>query len=551
MPRPLLCCAVLLAFLFASPVAADNAIVGTGHGVSCTEASLDAGLQQVVVGVQAPGGTLTFDCGAAPVTIPITTQKFISGQVVIDGGGRVTLDAQNLVRHFQLALDDPEGRTEVAMRDITLIRGFAAADFGGAILARSGVLLALQGVTIRDSRAGLTGGAVGIEPGATTLTIDGSTFTQNRALDGGAIATSATTIVRTSRFFGNSADTNQGGAIQSWVEDLSVEDSDFGFNSAARGGAIYKRDARLGIRDSRFYDNLGRVDGGAIYTEEGVTTFSVALSNFDRNSAIDQGGAIVAGRELQLTSVGFDGNRARTGGAIRMLNSVFTSIAYSTFANNEAELAGGAIAATTLTPPPGDPALLFTDQSTFAYNRVTAGIGGDLHVSAGSGLVAVMSKSTLMGASASSGGFSLHAASGNVLVLLGNLLWTPGANGCVVEGTSTITSGGYNLGPSASCGLTESSDGTLLSFADFGLGEFADYGGPLPTFLPDADSIALDWRACDSQDFVDMRFSIRPIDGDGDGEADCDAGSVERQRSEAPGALFRDGFEGLSLPGEE
>jgi predicted outer membrane repeat protein len=534
---------------FASLAHADDAVVGTGHGASCTEAALDAGLQQVLVGVQGPGGTLSFDCGAGPTTIPISTQKFLSGQVVVDGGGRVTLDAQDLVRHFQLTVEGPDGRTEVLVRDITLARGFAAGDYGGAILARSAVRLALQGVTIRDSRAGLTGGAVGIEPGIGELQVEDSTFTQNRAEDGGAIATSVYTTVLDSRFFGNSADTNQGGAIQSWVEDLSVENSVFGFNAGRRGGTIYKRDGELVVRNSRFHDNLARLDGGAIYTEEGVERLSVVLSHFDRNLAVEAGGAILSGREMDLVSVGLDSNRARRGGAIRLLDSVFTAITNSTLSDNEAELDGGAVSATTLTPPPGNPGIFSVLQSTFADNRVTGGPGGDVHVSAGSDLLASLSQSTLMGATAASGGYSLHLASGNTLFLAANLIWTPGADGCLVEGTSTIVSAGNNLGPTAACALDAASDGGLFSFADFALGALADNGGPLRTFLPDANSPAVDWRPCDGLDSFDMRFRPRGIDADGDGAIRCDAGAVERQLTELPGSLFRDGFEREEIPG--
>lgn len=539
----LLCCLAPLAH-------ADDAVVGTGHGASCDEAALDAGLQQLVVGTLGPGGTLTFNCGAGLHTIPLTSPKFLSGQIAIDGGGRVTLDAQNLVRHFQITVDGPEGRTEAALRGITLSRGFASGDFGGAILSGSGVQLELQRVSIRDSRAGLSGGAIAVAPGNTQLTISDSDFTQNRAPDGGAIATSAFTTITNSRFFGNSADGNQGGAIQSWVEDLVVKDSRFGFNSAARGGAIYKRQRELVITGSRFNDNLARVDGGALYSESGVERFSLLLSNFDRNLADGEGGAVVAGRDFDASLCGFDSNRADRGGALRLLDSVFSFISYSTFSGNEAEFAGGAIAAVGVTQPPGDPAVLSLSQVTFAENRVTAGSGGDIHLTdAGAGLLAAVVSSTLMGASASSGGYSIHAGPGNTALLLGSLLWTPGSDGCFAEATATITSAGYNLGPTAACRLDDPNDLGLFTFSDFDLEQFAYYGGPLRTFRPLATSLAVDRKPCDGNEPIDARLLPRGIDGNGNGQAECDSGAVERQRVERPGALFRDGFEPLVLPG--
>lgn len=529
---------------------ADDVVVGTGHGASCDEAALDAGLQQLVVGTQAPGGTLTFDCGAGPRTIAISTPKLLSGQIAIDGGNLVTLDAQDLVRHFQLAVDGPEGRTEVSIRNLSLTRGFAPGSFGGAILAGSGVQLELRRVAIRDSRAGISGGALGIEPGNTQLTVFDSEFTQNRAPDGGAIATSAFTVIRNSRFFGNSADGDQGGAIQSWVEDLRIEDSRFAFNAAARGGAIYKRQQELEITGSRFADNLARADGGAVYTEAGVERFSLLTSRFDRNFAADEGGAIFAGKAFNAFICGFDANRADRGGALHLSDSEFSFVAFSTFAHNEAEFAGGAIAAIGVTQPPGDPAVLSVSQVTFAENRVTAGSGGDIHLTnAGAGLLAAVGSSTLMGATASSGGFSIHAGPGNTALMFGSLLWTPGSDGCFAEINSTITSAGNNLGPTAACRLDDPSDGGLFMFSDFELEELAYYGGPLRTYRPRAASLAVDRRSCEGLDPIDARLLPRGIDADGDGQSQCDSGAVELQGLERPGSLFRSGFEPLTLPG--
>src|SRR5688572_4019975 len=46
-------------------------VVGTGTADSCTEAELRSAL--------AAGGVITFNCGASPVTIPITSELRIDG----------------------------------------------------------------------------------------------------------------------------------------------------------------------------------------------------------------------------------------------------------------------------------------------------------------------------------------------------------------------------------------------------------------------------------------------------------------------------------------
>ena len=61
-------------------------MIGTGTPASCTSAA--------VVAAVAAGGIITFSCGPAPVTITMTaTAKVVntSAQVVLDGGGKVTL----------------------------------------------------------------------------------------------------------------------------------------------------------------------------------------------------------------------------------------------------------------------------------------------------------------------------------------------------------------------------------------------------------------------------------------------------------------------------
>ncbi|MEL6892671.1 MAG: hypothetical protein AAFP84_13820, partial [Actinomycetota bacterium] len=62
-------------------------VIGDGTPAGCTSAA--------VIDAVARGGVITFECGPRPVTIPMTaTAKVVntSPEVVIDGGGLVTLD---------------------------------------------------------------------------------------------------------------------------------------------------------------------------------------------------------------------------------------------------------------------------------------------------------------------------------------------------------------------------------------------------------------------------------------------------------------------------
>ena len=61
-------------------------MVGSGSPASCSETALDAALAS-------NNGAIRFDCGAAPHTITVTSEKMITESLVIDGGGTITLSA--------------------------------------------------------------------------------------------------------------------------------------------------------------------------------------------------------------------------------------------------------------------------------------------------------------------------------------------------------------------------------------------------------------------------------------------------------------------------
>ncbi len=328
----------VLAILFSGSgsVLADNAIVGSGTPGSCTESALNAALPLVVPGVNAPGGTLSFSCGPAPHTIALTSSKFLSDQVTIDGGGLITLDGQNLTRIFTLNVQ-PDGRTEVLLKDLTLARGFAASDFGGAVLANNGVQLSLQNVLVRDSRAGLTGGGIAIAPGG-LLSVVNSRFERNRARDGGAIAASCDVQLNGSTFFNNDAEFDQGGALQIWTSTLTASNTRFDFNSALNGGAVLQRGGTATLTQVVFADNQARDRGGAYHVyESGQTT--ITGGTFTTNTAVNDGGAVyvagllntnavdqTVGSRMQISNGDLNGNsslRAGGGAYVFGLDAIF------------------------------------------------------------------------------------------------------------------------------------------------------------------------------------------------------------------------------------
>jgi hypothetical protein len=75
-------------------------VVGTGTAISCTEDALAAALFD--------GGVITFNCGAQPVSIPITKELNVTKDTdtTIDGGGLVTLDESGKTRILSFYSND-------------------------------------------------------------------------------------------------------------------------------------------------------------------------------------------------------------------------------------------------------------------------------------------------------------------------------------------------------------------------------------------------------------------------------------------------------------
>ena len=154
---------------------AANAVVGNGTAASCTEAAFDSALATAQTG----GGTITFNCGPAVATIPFSVFKtVILGNVTIDGGDRIILNANNTDRHFFVG----SGVTFV-LRAITLRDGSSLV--GGGAIEASGADVILEDVALINNYATVSGGAIYCFDG--TLTITGSWLEHNAAATGGAI----------------------------------------------------------------------------------------------------------------------------------------------------------------------------------------------------------------------------------------------------------------------------------------------------------------------------------------------------------------------------
>jgi hypothetical protein len=246
--------------------------IGTGTPASCTSAA--------VVAAVAAGGVIRFDCGPAPVTIPMArTAKIVNAhpRTVLDGGGRVTLSGGGQRRIlYQNTCDAQQGYTTDHCQDQ------ATPELVVQNLTFAG------GNSTGDTTEGGGGGAIFVRGGR--LSVIGSRFTGNRCdptgpdLGGAAVRVLSQYHGQPVRVVGSTFTggvCSNGGALSSIGVSWDIADSTFTGNKAIGSGA---NPARAGTP--------GGGSGGAIYLDGNTFTLHVTGSRITGNSAAEGGGAI-------------------------------------------------------------------------------------------------------------------------------------------------------------------------------------------------------------------------------------------------------------------
>jgi hypothetical protein len=230
-------------------------VVGTGTPASCTFSQLEAAVTA--------GGTITFDCGSAAVTIPVTATLNlpIDRNTVIDGGNKVTLDGGQAVQI--LRFDSPNFQAtdfRLTLQHIALVNGKMTPTQaippapapcsqgwddgeGGALYMRDGNLTVIDSIFANNQAALLgpdTGGGaiylVGSKRGALIVS---STFTSNTASNGAAVGgLFAELDVYNSLFTGNTAAGN-GANNDDPTKCSAMNNGQNEVGSGGNGGALY------------------------------------------------------------------------------------------------------------------------------------------------------------------------------------------------------------------------------------------------------------------------------------------------------------------------
>ena len=252
-------------------------VVGTGSPASCTSAA--------VVDAVARGGIITFDCGPNPVTITMKATAKVRNdtgpEIVIDGGGKVTLSGEGRRRILYMNTCDPaqvwttdhcqdQDHPRLTVQNLTFVDGNATGQLeegggGGAILVRGGRFKVVRSRFFRN-RCDPTGPDLG---GAAIRVLSQS---QGRPV----YVVSSTFGAR-----GHGNICSNGGALSSIGVSWEVLNSRITHNEAIGYGA---NPARGGTP--------GGGSGGAIYNDGNRFTLKIAGSRIEDNHAREGGGAV-------------------------------------------------------------------------------------------------------------------------------------------------------------------------------------------------------------------------------------------------------------------
>jgi len=258
-------------------VSSPRTVVGDGTPASCTG--------DAVIAAVAAGGVITFDCGPDPVTItldrPAKVFNDTGPEIVIDGGGLVTLSGGGRTRILYMNTCDPDqhwttdhcdnqDHPRLTVQNITFVDGNSKNeteyDGGGAIWARGGRLKLVNtrffGNVCADTGPDVGGAGVRAfdQYNDQPIYVVNSTF-------GGADG------------FGNTC--SNGGGISSIGVSWTIINSLFSHNRAIGNGGNPPQGG-----------SQGGGSGGAIYNDGNEMTLSLCGVSITDNEVVQHGSAI-------------------------------------------------------------------------------------------------------------------------------------------------------------------------------------------------------------------------------------------------------------------
>lgn len=437
--------------------------VGSGTPGSCTEAAL-------LVALASNNGAIRFDCGPAPHTIVLAAPLEIDFDLVIDGGGTITLSGGGTTRIVDFRPPFEQPRT-LTVQSLTFRDGSTedlpgtTTDSGGAAIYRGsfGTLEVIDSYFFDNvgpvSGQDVAGGAI-YSFGSTKTTIVGSVFQGNRCSSGGALGHLFADLELVNSILDGNAATGTGG-------------------NPGNGG-----------------------NGGAVYSDGNDQTMSVCGSVLSRNTANARGGGFMRVSNNGVGPMSFDrstihGNEGTLQAGGLYLQGLQTTIVDSTISANTSESRGGM----TVFTNPGSQTLDMTNV-TLADNFATGNLGAGMAVA--DAITGTLRHLTLV-RNGNSGEFSFASAiAGGAGLVVERSLIVDNEKVFEFENTScneTHAGGDTVQWPEVNeGGQSELPCATGVTFQDVPISPLADHGGPTATVVPSDSDILESLSGCSGTD---------------------------------------------------
>jgi len=289
-------------------ISQPDRIVGSGTAASCTFAALQAAVTA--------GGLIAFNCGADPVTIPVTATLTVPSNknTVIDGNRKITLDGGGAVQIMRFVSGNFQANDfGLTLQHIAMVNGKSTPTEmiptapapcsqgyndgqGGALYMRDGYLVVVDSIFTNNQAAPLGpdtgGGAIYVQGSKGGVWIGGSTFTNNQASNAGAVGGLFSALnIYNSLFTGNHAighDANNNDPTMC----SAMNNGQNEIGSGGNGGAIYSdgNDVNVLLCGDAVLNNVAGVKafgGGLFFTSN---NFGGSLSITDTTMTGNTGG---------------------------------------------------------------------------------------------------------------------------------------------------------------------------------------------------------------------------------------------------------------------
>jgi hypothetical protein len=297
---------------------------GTGGAIASVQASPTFEKCWITMNTAAIGGAVHDSAGSSSSFLECA---FESNTSRIDGGSIFTQESAVMLRDCTFTTNSSGNGGAISAATASTVSALRCAfdsneaDSGGALYASNASTMLFSECTFTSNSANLNGGAAYAEA-SSTLTFNGCDIQKNTAPNG------------------------SGGSIMSFIAGIVVDETSFGGNEAAFGGAVYLLAGQLNAATSTFTGNraLSR-NGGALYADTGSDVIALDC-DFLSNAAAGNGGAALIDSNAVFTGTLFEDNKGAFGGAINLGRSSNQQLLEGcAFVNNEASSIGGGLVA--------------------------------------------------------------------------------------------------------------------------------------------------------------------------------------------------------------